>query len=90
MPKLYGIVEEIMNSQDLTIKSVPWAKAPFISRLGFKKGEVPPHLEQFIPAKGTCKGVTGFVTYRGRRVPKAIVCLGEYVATKAGKRKRAE
>ena len=85
MAKLYGIVQEIMNSQDLTIKSVPWAKAPFISRLGFPKGKVPAHLERYIPAKGTCKGVTGFVTYKGRRVPKAIVCLAEEVKKKAGR-----
>jgi len=85
MAKLYGIVGEIMQSSDLTIKSVPWAKAPFISRLGFPKGSKIPHLEPFQPPKGTCKGVKGFVTYKGRRMPRAIVCLAEYVKGRKGR-----
>jgi len=67
--------------------SLPWSPEVIVGRLAFKRGKIPAHLEKYIPAKGTCKGVKGFTINPKTQLPtpKVIFCLAESVKKKAGK-----
>lgn len=82
MVKIKLDVAEIMENPRLTIKTLPWSDQPFIARLGFEKGKVPKHLEGHLIKKGECEGKTGFVVYKGKRIPAVAACVARLHAKK--------
>lgn len=77
MVKIKLDIGEILNHPRLTIKTVPWSDKVIIARLPFPKGEVPPQLKDYLLKKGTCKGKTGFVEYKGKMIPAVAACVAD-------------
>jgi len=86
-------------AQLLTAKNVSLSRSPFnpdiaiIKRASFPKGEVPPHLRDYAEklkrVAPMCRGVEGKITYKGKLVPKAAVCVAAQMAEKPETRERA-
>ena len=86
-------------AQLLTAKNVSLSRSPFnpdiaiIKRASFPKGEVPPHLRDYAEklrrVAPMCREVKGTVSYKGKVVPKAAVCVAAQMAEKPETRERA-
>lgn len=67
-------LEEAMSNPNISISSSPFAPGKMIiKRASFKAGETPDHLKQYQISKGTGKGMTGTVVYKGKPVPKTAM-----------------
>lgn len=77
--KLNVSLSDVMADPNLSVTSSPFAPgATIIKRSSFKKGTVPPHLEQYLIKKGECKGMTGTaVGPRGNIIPKVAKCIAD-------------
>ena len=76
MAKVPVPVEDILNNPRVSISSSPFAPGKMIiKKASFPGGKVPEHLKDFIIDKNPCEDVTGTVTYKGKKIPAAAVCL---------------
>ena len=76
MAKVPVPVEDILNNPRVSITSSPFAPGKMIiKRASFPGGEVPEHLKAFKIKEGLCKDITGTVTYNGKKIPAAAVCV---------------
>lgn len=77
MAKISGVVEEVMNSQNLALRPNAFGDDTVITRLGYSKGEQPDHLESEAIEEGVCEGKTGKVTYKGKKIPATAACVAK-------------
>ena len=78
MAKAYANLAQIMASRDMSLSYTPFnPDVVVIKRASFPKGEVPPHLEDYLIEEGECRGRRGTVVYKGRIVPATAVCVAE-------------
>ena len=82
MAGIYADLASLMNNPNISISRTPFNPSiVVIKRASFPKGQTPPHLQKYLISKGSCKGVTGKVVYKGKLIPKVAAC----VAAKRGK-----
>ena len=78
MAGIYANLAQLMASRNISISRTPFnPDIVVIKRASFPKGEVPPHLKPYLIKPGECKGVTGTAVYKGKRIPKAAICVAE-------------
>lgn len=75
MAKIGGVVEEVLNSQNLTLYGNPFGSGNVVRQLTYDKGEYPEHLRQYAIGKGECANRTGKVTYEGKKIPATAACV---------------
>jgi len=76
MAKVPVPVEDILNNPRVSISSSPFAPGKMIiKKASFPGGEVPEHLKAFKIKEELCKDITGTVTYKGKKIPAAAVCV---------------
>ena len=74
MVKIDADIATLMANPDISVSSSPFAPGKvIIKRASFRKGTVPPHLQQFLIPRGTGQGMRGTSVFRGKRIPNTAV-----------------
>lgn len=71
------LVAAAKSHPTITVKNNPFGDGIVIARLHWRRGTMPPHLEQYAIKPGECAGVKGLAVYKGRLIPARDVCIAE-------------